>query len=108
MGMMKNLSIEYADEDREDLFNEERYNMEHDHRFMLYAGKYSDLQTMQLHNRQQIEIFGITRGDFVCCRCREHGKWADGFLGEFISSRGTYLCSDCLEKLSNWKDRKKI
>lgn len=107
MGMMKNLSIEYADEDREDLFNEERYNVEHDHRFMLYAGKYSDLQTMQLHNRQQMEIFGIIGGDFVCCRCREHGNHADGFTGEF-SHRGIFLCSDCLNKINNWKDRKKF
>lgn len=108
MGMMKNLSIEYADEDKEDLFNEERYNVEHDHRFMLYAGKYSDLQTMQLHNRQQMELFGLIDGDFVCCRCRDHGNLvSDSFHGEYLH-RGIFLCSDCLNELNNWKDRKKF
>jgi len=81
--------------------------MGRDHRFMLYAGKYSDLLAMQLYNRQQIEKFGITRGYFVCCRCKKHGKWPDGFPREFISSRGTYLCSNCFKELSSWKDRKK-
>ena len=105
MGMMKNLYIECADKDREDLFNEEKYDAEHNHKFMLYAGKYSDLQTMQLHNRQQMELFGVTGGDFVCCRCRNHGISTNGFGGRY-SNRGIFLCYNCL--LDNWKNRKKI
>lgn len=76
----------------------------HNHKFMLYAGKYSDLQAMQLHNRQQMEMFGIAGGDFVCCRCRNHGIVVYGFSGKYLN-RGIFLCYDCL--LDNWKDRKK-
>lgn len=77
---------------------------EHNHKFMLYTGKYSDLQAMQLHNRQQMELSGLISGDFVCCRCRDHGNFVeDRFCGEYFN-RGIFLCSDCLNELNDWKD----